>query len=100
MPNFLRLALWNANCLLQHVAELQTFISQHNIDIMLISETHFTGKSYLKLRNYTVYHTNHPAGTVRGGSAILLKNSIQHHPLNSYCSDFLQATTVSVADTI
>jgi hypothetical protein len=42
---------------------------------MLISETHFTDKSYLKLRNYTVYHTNHPAGTARGGSAILLKNS-------------------------
>jgi hypothetical protein len=30
---------------------------------MLISETHFTEKSYLKLLNYTVYDTNHPAGT-------------------------------------
>jgi hypothetical protein len=100
VPNFLRLALWNANGLSQYVAELQTFISQYSIDIMLISETHFTDKSYLKLRNYTIYHTNHPAGTARDGSAILLKNSIQHHPLNGYCSDFLQATTVSVEDTI
>jgi exonuclease III len=58
MPNFLRLALWNANGLSQHVAELQTFISQYNIDIMVISETHFTDKSYLKLRNYTAYHTS------------------------------------------
>jgi exonuclease III len=48
MANFLRLALWNANGLIQHVEEVQTFISLHNIDIMLISETHFTEKSYLK----------------------------------------------------
>jgi hypothetical protein len=44
MANFLRLALWNANGLIQHAEELKTFISLHNIDVMLISETHFTGK--------------------------------------------------------
>jgi hypothetical protein len=48
----------------------------HNIDITLISETHFTEKTYLKLPNYTVYHTNHPARTVRGGAAIIKKNPI------------------------
>jgi hypothetical protein len=82
------------------VGKPKTFISHYDIDVMLISQTHFRDKSYLKLRNYTVYYTNHPAGTARGGSAILLKISIQHHPLNGYCSDFLQATTVSVEDTI
>jgi hypothetical protein len=43
MANLLRLALWNANGLIQH-AEVKTFISVHNIDVMLISETHFTEK--------------------------------------------------------
>jgi hypothetical protein len=65
--------LWNANGLIQHAEELKTFISLHNIDVMLISETHFIEKSYLKLLNYTVYHTNHPAGTARGGTAIIIK---------------------------
>jgi hypothetical protein len=36
MANFLRLALWNANGLTQHAEELKTFISLHNIDVMLI----------------------------------------------------------------
>jgi exonuclease III len=90
MPHFLRFALWNANGLTQHVDKLKTFISHYDIDVMLISETHFKDKSHLKLPNYTAYHTNHPAGTARGGSAILLKNSIQPS----------QATTVSVEDTI
>jgi hypothetical protein len=67
---------------------------------MLISETHFTEKSYLKLPSHTVYHMNHPAGTVRGGTAIIIKNSIKHHQLNNYSQDFLQATSVSVEDSV
>jgi hypothetical protein len=97
MAKFPQLALWNANGLTQHTEELETFTSVHNIDVILISETHFTESSYLKLCKYTVYHTNHPAGTVRGGTAII-KNSIDHHQLNSYSQDFFQATSVSVED--
>jgi exonuclease III len=73
MVNPLRLALWNANGLTQHAEDLRTFISYHNIDVMFIRETHFTEKSYFKLPYYSVYHTNHPAGTGRGGNAIIKK---------------------------
>jgi hypothetical protein len=90
MAPFLQLALWNANGLHQHAEELKTFISLRNIDIMLISETYFTDKCYLRL-------PNHPAGTARGGSAIIIKRSIKHHQLN-HSEDFLQATSVSVED--
>jgi hypothetical protein len=65
---------------------------------MLISETHFTHKTYYKLPFYSVYHTNHPVGTARGGSAILIKTSIQHTLLNGFCSEYLQATTIPVVD--
>jgi hypothetical protein len=37
MAKFLQLALWNASGLTQHAEELKTFISIHNIDVMLIS---------------------------------------------------------------
>jgi exonuclease III len=86
--------------LTQHTEELKTFISIHNIDVMLISETHFTEKNYLKLPNYTGYHTNHPAGTARGGTAIIIKNTIKHHQLNNYSQCFLQATSVPVEDSV
>jgi exonuclease III len=95
MAKFLQLTLWNVNGLTQHIEQLKTFISIHNIDVMLISETHFTEKSYLKLPNYTVYHTNHPAGT-----ATIIKNSIKHHQLNNYSQDFLQVTSVWVEDSV
>jgi hypothetical protein len=56
MDNPLRLALWNANGLTQHAEELCTFISYHKIDVMLISETHFTEKKITS--NY------HPTQTI------------------------------------
>jgi hypothetical protein len=78
---FHQLALWNANGLPQHALELQSFLTSRNIGIMLLSETHFTLKSYLRIPHYTIYRTNHPAGTARGGTAIVFKNVIKHHPL-------------------
>jgi exonuclease III len=92
--------LWNANGLAQHADELQAFLAARDIDIMLLSETHFTQKSYLKLSRYTLYHTTHPAGTARGGSAILIKNTIRHHPLPNHRHDYLQATSVAVNDSV
>jgi hypothetical protein len=69
-----------------------------NIDIMLISKTHFTDRSYLRIPNYAVYHSDHPNGTAQGGSAIIINHSIKHHPLPSHNNDFLQATCLSMED--
>jgi hypothetical protein len=99
MAPFLQLALWNTNRLHQHAEELKIFLSLRNIGNKLTSETHFTDKSYLRLPNYTDYHSSHSAGTARDGSAIIIiKSSIKHHKLNNHSEDFLQATTVSVED--
>jgi hypothetical protein len=38
------MALWNANCVAQHKGEIQLFLQHNKIDILLISETHFTTK--------------------------------------------------------
>jgi hypothetical protein len=95
MARFLQLALWNANCLIKHTEDLKALISIHNINVIKISERHFTEKSYLKLPNYAVYHMNHPAGT-----AIIIINTINHHQVNNYSQDFLQATSVSVEDSV
>jgi hypothetical protein len=72
MARFLHLALWNANGLTQHTEEIKTFMYIHNIDVILISETHFTEK----LPNYTVYNTDHTSETARGGNALVMKKQI------------------------
>jgi hypothetical protein len=65
---------------------------------MLFSETHFIQNSYMRIPHYTIYHTSHPAGTARGGIAIIIKNTIKHYPLPNYSRDYLQAPSVSVED--
>lgn len=67
---------------------------------MLISETHFTSKSFFKIPNYTLYHTMHPDGRAHGGSAILIRSNIKHHQAQPYQKDYIQATSVVVYDWI
>jgi hypothetical protein len=71
--------LWNANGLVQHAEEVKIYIQSQKVDVMLISETHFTTKSYIKIPTYSMYDTQHPDGTAHGGTAIIIKNGIKHH---------------------
>lgn len=94
MALFLKLALWNANGLAQHCQEVATFLKQHNIDIMLISESRFTNLNYFKIPNYVIYTTNHPDGTAHAGTAILIKVTIKHHEMPKYQTEHIQATNI------
>jgi hypothetical protein len=98
MSQSLRISLWNANGLVNHNQEVKLFISTHKLDIMLISETHFTDFNWFKIPNFTVYCTNHPDNTAHGGSAIIIRNTIKHFILPNYQYDHLQATSIVVED--
>jgi hypothetical protein len=95
MAKFLRTALCNANGLAQHKNEIHLFL-QHKIDILLISETHFTRKTHFKIPHYNIYYTNHPNGSAHGSTAELVNHKIRHHELPK-CEDFLQSTSICVS---
>jgi exonuclease III len=65
---------WNANGFSQQTAKVKTFIQNQKADIMLISETHFTTRIYIKIPNYTIYDTQHSDGTAHGGNTIIIIN--------------------------
>jgi hypothetical protein len=65
---------------------------------MLISETHFTAKSSIRIPHYSIYDTQHPDGTAHGGTAIIIKNAIKHHLHSNYRREYLQATSVTIED--
>ena len=93
MSEKLKISIWNANGLAQRSLELKTFLTQHDIDVILISETHFTSKSYLKIPNYEIYHTNHPENKAHGNSAVIVKKTIKHYENVSHRKNYLQATS-------
>lgn len=92
----LRIATWNANGLLGKKEELEVFLTGQDIDICLISETHMTNQSYLKISKYRAYHTPHPDNQASGGSAIIIKNSISHAVGVHLQKEEIQLTTVTI----
>lgn len=78
MDSLLKIVTWNANGLLQKSNELEIFLMRENIDICLISETHLTRESQIKIRGYAGYHAYHPSDRARGGSSLFIKTNIEH----------------------
>ena len=96
MVPHLHIVLWNANGLARHVEELKAYLTLRDVDIMLILETHFTSKSFIRIPQYTVYDTQHPDGTAHGRTAIIIKSNIKHHLHGQYNQAHLQATNVAI----
>lgn len=94
----LRIGLWNANGLNNHREELKSFIINQNLDVMLISETHFTSLHYFRMRDFTTYTANVTDGRAHGGAAIIIKSTIKHHEEPKYETEKIQAATVNVID--
>lgn len=51
----LRITIWNANGVSQRKLELNQFLYEKHIDVMLISETHLTNKYNFKINGYLFY---------------------------------------------
>ncbi|KAL7290805.1 hypothetical protein TKK_0015548 [Trichogramma kaykai] len=96
----LKIVAWNSNGLAQRHQETKAFLLEHDVDILLVSETHFTDKNFLKIKNYEVYQTNFPNNKAHGGTAVIIKASLKHYEGEGYRKDFLQSTSVVIEDEI
>jgi len=96
MERKLKLATSNANRLAKHSLKVKAFILNQDIDILLVSETHFTNKNYLQIPGYTLYHTMHLDGKAHGGIVIIIRSSIKHYEIDKHQRDFLRITSVMI----
>ena len=94
----LKIVLWNSNGLSQHILELTHFLNRNSIDILLVSETHFTQKSFFNIPNYSVFFTNHPDNTGHGGTAVVIKKHIKCTEILEFRKDYIQATSILIED--
>jgi len=51
----LSILIWNVNGLFQYRHEFNLLLQNKNIDIALISESHFTAQSYVTIYGYQMY---------------------------------------------
>jgi hypothetical protein len=88
---------WNTNELLQYKENIIVTLVDQKIDVCLISETHITRESCIKLQGFGVYHTTHPNNCARGGSAVIIKEEISHH--EDIKKEEFQVTSVKIKTT-
>jgi hypothetical protein len=59
-------------------------------------ETHFTNKVHFSTPRHKIYCSNHPDGTADGGTAIIIKGTIENYELLNYEQHSIQATSINV----
>lgn len=69
------IAVWNACNIKSKIPELTNFVYKHKLDAVLVTETHATPSTKIKIPNYTTYRKDrlHHRG---GGVAIIINNRI------------------------
>ena len=78
----LKIATCNIDGLSPNKDEVEVLLNSHKIDILLVSETHFTASSHVKIKRYDIYATNHPDGTAHARAAVIVKSNIKHNGLS------------------
>lgn len=92
----LKICHWNANGLSQHKFEVEHFLQTKQIDVFLVSETHFTLKNCFRVNGFHTYDTKHPSGKACGGTAILVRRNVNHFVLPEFKENFIQATSINL----
>jgi len=90
----LRLVCWNADGMRGRKLELQHFLSQHGVDICLLSETFLKPGQAFRFAKYVYHRTDRPAAG--GGRAILVSRGIVHHSVSVPGLTHLEATAIQV----
>ncbi|BET02093.1 Hypothetical protein NTJ_14912 [Nesidiocoris tenuis] len=72
---------WNCRGLNNKYHELNLFLSQHQIDLVLLTETKMAPHLHFHMPGYKIYRADHPSESRQAGSAILVRNNIPHSQL-------------------
>jgi len=74
--------------------ELEHFLSQHCVDICLLSETFLNSGQAFRLANYVCHRTDRPSAT--DGTAILVRRGIVHHSVPVPGLNHVEANAIQV----
>ena len=55
-------------------------------------------RSYVKIPNYKLFHTNHPDNKAHGGAAVIIRETIKCIEINAYKTHNIQASTIQIED--
>lgn len=89
-----QIIIWNANGLCRNKPEVEHYIKTNQVDVMLISKTHFTPRSYFNIPGYDTINAMHPGNRIRGGASIIVKRAIEYEVLEPIQLDWFQCAKI------
>lgn len=93
--NNLTVLNWNADGLAQKELEFKEFIREHQVDVALVTETHLKPAIAIRVPGYAIYRSDRLTGA-KGGTAVIIKRSIDHQPIELPPPNTLETTGIQV----
>lgn len=94
---FLNLLAWNAGGLSRNKAlELHSSLTDLQIDMALLSETHLTKCEKRFFEGYKMYNAKHPSNNSRGGASVLIRASIKHSLIKIIENEEFQSVVIEI----
>jgi hypothetical protein len=100
MDRSFKRATWNTNALAKHSQEIKTFIFSQNVNILLVSETHFTNKSYFRLNTHCITQCTLTIKPIEELLLSYIRSNVKHYGIDKYQREFLQPISIVVEDWI
>ena len=95
--NPLKIAFWNSCGVGNKISELELYMRQESIQIMMIIETRVKpNSSILNVAGYHTYTASVPRFHRRGGVAIFVRADIRHTALQPIDEEFLQSAPIAL----
>lgn len=94
-PKSLQIVSWNVNGLRKSKLEIEEILERYNVDVMALQETKLRREIELKFPGYQVYRRDRDARG--GGVALLVKRTIDHHPIVTPELENIEATAIVVS---
>lgn len=93
--NSTKIAFWSCNGITNKKTELQVFMQEQDIDVMLLNETHLKPSENLIIPNYTVHRTDRKINQ-EGGTAAVVKQSLLHNQLPQPDQERIETTGIQI----
>jgi len=84
-----QIVIWNANGLARNKPEVEVYLKTNQVDVMLVSETHFTTRSHLKIPGYEVVNALHQADRIRGGATVIVRSGLLYEEMEPVQLDWM-----------
>lgn len=93
-PTALNIAYWNAAGVLNKLVELENFMLNHSIDIMMILEARVNTVNDINIDGYICYLVTNPESARKGGVATYVKQNIRHSALETISTPMVQCAPI------